>query len=119
MMFPTSASVVIALLMGIAGGAFVLWELRRVLSYDHGNEAMQAIAKAIQEGSAAFLSREYRVIAIFVAIVARCYFGIFTMADCVLFCGGRDCIGRRGLSGYVCGGSRQRPDGGSGRSQFA
>jgi K(+)-stimulated pyrophosphate-energized sodium pump len=70
MMFPTSASVVIALLMGIAGCAFVIWELRRVLSYDQGNEVMQAIAKAIQEGAAAFLSREYRVIAIFVAIVA-------------------------------------------------
>jgi K(+)-stimulated pyrophosphate-energized sodium pump len=70
MMFPTSASVVIALLMGIAGSAFVILELRRVLSYDQGNEAMQAIAKAIQEGAAAFLSREYRVIAIFVAIVA-------------------------------------------------
>ena len=70
MMFPTSASVVIALLMGIAGAAFVIWELRRVLAYDQGNETMQAIAKAIQEGSAAFLSREYRVIAIFVAIVA-------------------------------------------------
>ncbi len=70
MMFPTSASVVIALLMGIVGGAFVIWELRRVLAYDQGNETMQAIAKAIQEGSAAFLSREYRVIAIFVAIVA-------------------------------------------------
>jgi len=70
MMFPVSASVVIALLMGIVGGIFVLWELRRVLSYDQGNEAMQAIAKAIQKGSAAFLSREYRVIAIFVVIVA-------------------------------------------------
>jgi K(+)-stimulated pyrophosphate-energized sodium pump len=70
MMFPTSASVVIALLMGITGSAFVIWELRRVLAYDQGNETMQAIAKAIQEGAAAFLSREYRVIAIFVAIVA-------------------------------------------------
>ncbi|MDZ4218104.1 MAG: sodium-translocating pyrophosphatase [Methylobacter sp.] len=69
-MFPTSASVIIALLMGITGGAFVIYELRRVLSYDPGNETMQAIAKAIQEGSAAFLSREYRVIAIFVVIVA-------------------------------------------------
>ncbi len=70
MMFPTSASVVIALLMGILGGAFVIWELRRILRYDPGNEAMQAIAKAIQEGAAAFLSREYRIIAIFVVIVA-------------------------------------------------
>ncbi|MCX7095323.1 MAG: sodium-translocating pyrophosphatase [Methylobacter sp.] len=70
MMFPTSASVVIALLMGITGCAFVIWELRRVLAYDQGNETMQAIAKAIQQGATAFLSREYRVIAIFIAIVA-------------------------------------------------
>ncbi len=70
MTFPTSASVVIALIMGLVGAAFVIWELRRILSYDPGNEAMQAIAKAIQEGASAFLSREYRVIAIFVVIVA-------------------------------------------------
>jgi len=70
MMFPTSASVVIALLMGITGCAFVIWELRRILAYDQGNETMQAIAKAIQQGATAFLSREYRVIAIFIAIVA-------------------------------------------------
>jgi K(+)-stimulated pyrophosphate-energized sodium pump len=57
-------------MMGLTGVAFVIWELRRILSYDPGNEAMQAIAKAIQEGSTAFLSREYRVIAIFVVVVA-------------------------------------------------
>jgi K(+)-stimulated pyrophosphate-energized sodium pump len=70
MMFQASLSVFIALLMGILGTAFVVWELKRVLSYEQGNEKMQAIAKAIQEGANAFLSREYRVIAIFVAIVA-------------------------------------------------
>lgn len=70
MMFETSTSVSIALLMGIVGVVFVVWELRRILEYDQGNETMQAIALAIQEGAAAFLSREYRVISIFVAIVA-------------------------------------------------
>ena len=70
MMFPASASVFIALLMGIVGSAFVVWELRRILGYDQGSETMQAIANAIQEGASAFLSREYRVIAIFVVIVA-------------------------------------------------
>ncbi len=70
MMFQASLSVFIALLMGILGTVFVVWELKRVLSYDQGNERMQSIAKAIQEGANAFLSREYRVIAIFVAIVA-------------------------------------------------
>ncbi|SJM95037.1 putative K(+)-stimulated pyrophosphate-energized sodium pump [Crenothrix polyspora] len=66
----TSASVVVALLMGIVGVGFVLWQLRQVLSYDAGNKTMQDIAAAIQEGASAFLSREYRVIGIFVAIVA-------------------------------------------------
>ena len=70
MMLQTSASVIIALLMGIVGVGFVLWQLRRVLSYDQGNETMREIASAIQEGASAFLSREYRVLAIFVAIVA-------------------------------------------------
>ncbi len=70
MMFQASLSVFIALLMSILGTAFVVWELKRILSYEQGNERMQSIAKAIQEGANAFLSREYRVIAIFVAIVA-------------------------------------------------
>ncbi|MGR8999927.1 MAG: sodium-translocating pyrophosphatase [Gammaproteobacteria bacterium] len=70
MVLQTSASVVIALIMGIVGVGFVLWETRRVLSYDQGNAVMRKISLAIQEGAAAFLSREYRVIAIFVVIVA-------------------------------------------------
>ena len=70
MMLQATASVIIALLMGIIGVVFVLWQIRRVLSYDQGNAAMRKIAAAIQEGASAFLEREYRVIAIFVAIVA-------------------------------------------------
>lgn len=69
-MLQASISIIIALLMGIVGVGFVLWQFKRVLSYDQGNEAMQAIAKAIQEGASAFLGREYRVLAIFVVIVA-------------------------------------------------
>jgi K(+)-stimulated pyrophosphate-energized sodium pump len=65
-----SASVIFALLMGIVGVIYVLWQLRNVLSYDEGNDTMRSIAKAIQEGASAFLNREYRFLAIFVAIVA-------------------------------------------------
>jgi K(+)-stimulated pyrophosphate-energized sodium pump len=70
MLLPTTASIVIALSTGIAGVGFVLWQLKRVLSYDQGNEVMRGIGAAIQEGASAFLAREYRVIAIFVVIVA-------------------------------------------------
>ncbi len=70
MLLPTSASVVIALLMGMAGVGFVLWQFKQVLAYDQGNEVMRGIGKAIQDGASAFLAREYRVIAIFVVIVA-------------------------------------------------
>ncbi len=70
MLFTTSASILIAFLMGIAGVGFVSWQLKRVLAYDQGNEVMRGIGMAIQEGASAFLAREYRVIAVFVVIVA-------------------------------------------------
>ncbi|MDD5460255.1 MAG: sodium-translocating pyrophosphatase [Methylococcales bacterium] len=69
-MLQTSVSVVIALIMGLVGVGFVFWQTRRVLDYDQGNSAMRKIAAAIQEGASAFLSREYRVIAFFVIVVA-------------------------------------------------
>lgn len=69
-MLQASASVIIALAMGLAGVWYVLWQFKQVLSQDQGNEKMRAIASAIQEGASAFLNREYRVIGIFVLIVA-------------------------------------------------
>ena len=42
---------------------------RRVLSADAGTDLMKEIGAAIQEGSAAFLKREYTMLAIFVAVV--------------------------------------------------
>jgi len=56
--------------MGLIGIAYVVWQVRNVLSYDQGNDTMRNIANAIQEGAAAFLNREYRFLAIFVVIVA-------------------------------------------------
>ncbi|TAN49324.1 MAG: sodium-translocating pyrophosphatase [Methylococcaceae bacterium] len=69
-MLQASISVVIALLMGLLGVWYVLWQFKRVLSYEQGTDAMRAISEAIQEGAAAFLGREYRILAMFVAIVA-------------------------------------------------
>ena len=69
-MTQVSGAIIFAMIMALAGIAFVLWQLRRVLAYEQGNETMQSIAAAIQEGAAAFLNREYRILSIFVAVVA-------------------------------------------------
>lgn len=69
-MFSASLSIITALLMGLLGVAYVFWQFKIILGYDRGNAAMQAIAEAIQEGASAFLNREYRVLAVFVVIVA-------------------------------------------------
>jgi K(+)-stimulated pyrophosphate-energized sodium pump len=64
-----TVSIVFALILGLVGVAFVVWQIQRVLQEDQGNETMREIAAAIQEGAAAFLNREYTILAIFVAVV--------------------------------------------------
>ncbi|MBV7327851.1 sodium-translocating pyrophosphatase [Chloroflexi bacterium TSY] len=65
-----NASAVFALLFGLVAVGFVLWQIRNVLAEDAGNETMQGIAQAIQEGAAAFLNREYTYLGAFVVVVA-------------------------------------------------
>jgi K(+)-stimulated pyrophosphate-energized sodium pump len=47
--------------------AFVL--VRQVLAADQGTEKMREIARAIQEGSRAYLNRQFRTLAVFVALL--------------------------------------------------
>ncbi len=49
---------------------FALWLARDVLSRDTGTPAMQEIGGMIFEGAMAFLSRQYRTIAIFAVLTA-------------------------------------------------
>ncbi len=55
---------------GVLALAFAVYKATWVKKQDTGDEKMQIIAGHIQEGAMAFLSREYRVLAIFVAVVA-------------------------------------------------
>ncbi len=58
------------LAIAVVGLIYVAVQLARVLRMDAGNETMQEIAHAIQEGAAAFLNREYTFLAGFVVVVA-------------------------------------------------
>jgi K(+)-stimulated pyrophosphate-energized sodium pump len=55
---------------GVLALVFALFKAQWVKGQDAGDEKMQKIAGHIQEGAMAFLSREYKVLAIFVVIVA-------------------------------------------------
>ena len=57
---------VIASLIGLG---FALWQRNLVMAQDAGNETMQRISGAIQRGAQAFLSREYRAVAILVLVI--------------------------------------------------
>ena len=58
---------IIASLISLGFAAFLTWT---VVKKDQGSDQVKFIGKAIQEGAMAFLSREYRLLAAFVIIVA-------------------------------------------------
>ena len=52
-----------------AGIAYAIHVFRQIMARDQGDATMQKIAKAVQDGGKAFLHAEYKVLAIFVAVV--------------------------------------------------
>lgn len=60
---------IIGVVASIIGLGFAWYQSNFVLSQDAGNEKMQQIARAVQRGAQAFLSREYRAVAMFVVVV--------------------------------------------------
>jgi hypothetical protein len=61
---------------GLAAALYALWLARDVLSRDAGTAEMQEIGGMIFEGAMAFLSRQYRTIAIFALLTAVLIGGI-------------------------------------------
>ena len=69
-MLQGTAAVVLALLLSLVGIGFVVWQMRRVLAEDQGNQTMRDIAAAIQVGASAFLRRQYTYLTAFVVVMA-------------------------------------------------
>ncbi|MGY1635692.1 sodium-translocating pyrophosphatase [Geodermatophilus sp. SYSU D00742] len=61
--------VTIVLAISIAALAFAAYLVRAVMAADQGTATMRDIAKAVQEGAAAYLRRQFRTLAVFAVIV--------------------------------------------------
>jgi K(+)-stimulated pyrophosphate-energized sodium pump len=90
---------------GLLALLFALWKASWVKGQDPGNDTMKTIAGHIHEGAMAFLGREYRVLAIFVVVVAVLLaFGNASLANShwligISFVFGAICSGLAGLFG--------------------
>ncbi len=62
--------IVITIISGISALAIAAFMAYYVLKQAQGSERIMEIAAAIKEGALAFLGREYRILAIFVVIIA-------------------------------------------------
>ena len=58
-----------AIVAGVIALAFAAYLAWKVTQSDEGNEQVRFIGNAIREGAMAFLSREYRLLAVFVVVV--------------------------------------------------
>ena len=66
----TSNLLYAALGSGVVALVFAWWKTQWINKQDPGTERMQEIGAAVREGAMAFLSREYKVLAVFVIVVA-------------------------------------------------
>jgi len=69
MTFEMTTFVPYAISFGLGGLGVAAWNYQSIKSSPHGDEKTMEIANTIQQGAIIFLKREYKIIAIFVAVV--------------------------------------------------
>ncbi len=89
----------IAPLIGLAGLGFAFYSYQVILKHDAGTEKMQAIAKLIHEGAMVFLKAEYKILSIFILIVAVLIFTFIGDATAYAFLAGAICSMSAGFFG--------------------
>ncbi len=97
-LFDTNNAAYIALTCAVTSLLFGGALTSRILKSSSGNEKMQEISKYIQEGAMAFLTREYKILSVFAAVVffAIGYFISWQTAICFLVGAGFST-----LAGYI------------------
>ena len=81
--FKPSDTTALWVILGISLVAlvFAYYLVRAVLAAPEGTERMKEIAKAIQEGASAYLSRQFRTLSIFVVIIGVALFFILPVSE--------------------------------------
>ena len=78
--FVSNNAILVAVICGLIAVIYGILLIRWLLKLPAGNEAMQKVAGAVQEGAKAYLNRQYRTIAIvgavvFVVLLVALYYG--------------------------------------------
>ncbi len=98
-----STMLYLVIVSGLLALIYAFWRSRWIKKQDPGNERMREIGTAVREGAMAFLSREYKVLSVFVlAVAVLLFFGNFSRGTelvAVSFIVGALCSGLAGFFG--------------------